>query len=43
MKLIDWTKVPCGTMTNEGELMHVYEPMARAFVYDGVEVVGFNF
>lgn len=34
MKLIDWAKVPRGTMTNKGEIIYVHMSVATVLLYD---------
>lgn len=34
MKLIDWAKVPRGTMTNKGEILNVRRNLASVLLYD---------
>lgn len=35
MKLIDWTKLPRGTMTNKGEIICIHKEGREALIFDG--------
>jgi len=38
MKLIDWSRVPRGTMTNKGEIIRVDKDFASVLLYDDDEL-----